>query len=138
LSARLKEKQEKLQQLLTQLAEESAKGTLILVEGKKDVEALRALNVGGPVLAVKTGGKSFIEAVHEIEKMGALAVILLLDFDRRGKLGTSRLKVSMEHAKIVPNLKFWRGIYALAGRDLQCIEGLPTYMRTLEQKTSCL
>jgi 5S rRNA maturation endonuclease (ribonuclease M5) len=135
LSTRLREKQEKIQQILDALAEESAKGTLIIVEGKKDVEALRSFGVTGPVLSVKTGGKSFTEALHEIEQTGAAEVILLLDFDRRGKEGTSRLKQNLERAKTKPNLKFWRELSALLGREIQCIESLNSYLETLQRKT---
>jgi 5S rRNA maturation endonuclease (ribonuclease M5) len=135
LSTRLREKQEKIQQILDALAEESAKGTLIIVEGKKDVEALRSFGVTGPVLSVKTGGKSFTEALHEIEQTGASEVILLLDFDRRGKEGTNRLKQNLERAKTKPNLKFWHALSALLGREIQCIESLNSYLETLQRKT---
>ena len=135
LSTRLKEKQEKIVQILTELSEESARGTPIVVEGKKDVEALRGLGVSGPVLTVKTGGKSFTEALHEIEQTGALEVVLLLDFDRRGKEGTARLKENLERAKIKPNLSFRRALSAVVGHEIQCIESLTAYMRTLQQKT---
>ncbi len=138
LSAHLREKHEKIHQTLTQLAEESAKGTLIVVEGKKDVQALRELNIWGAIFTLKTGGKSFTDAVTEIERTGALEVILLLDFDRRGKLGTKRLKTCLEHAKVTPNLKFWRTIFGIVGGELQCVEGLPSYTHTLAQKANCL
>jgi 5S rRNA maturation endonuclease (ribonuclease M5) len=134
LSTRLKEKEEKILQLLAALAEESAKGTPIVVEGKKDVDALRAVGVAGAVLTVKTGGKSFLDAVCEIEKSGVSEVILFLDFDRRGKEGTKRLKRSLERAKIKPNVKFWRALAALVGKEIQCIESLTAYLHTMKQK----
>jgi 2,5-diamino-6-(ribosylamino)-4(3H)-pyrimidinone 5'-phosphate reductase len=134
LSTRLKEKEEKILQILEALAEESAKGKPIVVEGKKDVEALRALGVTGAVLTVKTGGKSFLDVVSEIEQMGASEVILFLDFDRRGKEGTKRLKQSLERAKIKPNVKFWRELSALVGREIQCVESLTAYLSTLHKK----
>ncbi len=135
LSTRLKEKEEKLRQILDSLAEESAKGTPIIVEGKKDTQALRNLGITGPILTVKTGGKSFIQALHEIEQTHALEVILLLDFDRRGKEGTKHLKQNLEHAKIKPNLTFWQSLSALFGREIQCIESLTAYIETLKKKT---
>jgi 5S rRNA maturation endonuclease (ribonuclease M5) len=134
LSTRLKEKEEKILQVLEALAEESAKGKPIVVEGKKDVAALRASGVAGTVLMVKTGGKSFLDVVSEIEKMTVPEVILFLDFDRRGKEGTKRLKQSLERAKIKPNVKFWRELSALAGKEIQCIESLTAYMHTLHAK----
>ena len=136
MSTRLKEKEEKILQILEALAEESAKGKPIVVEGKKDIDALRASGVAGTVLTVKTGGKSFLDAVSEIEKMGAPEVILFLDFDRRGKEGTKRLKQSLERAKIKPNVKFWRELSALVGKEIQCIESLTGYLDTLRAKLS--
>ena len=131
MSTRLREKEEKILKVLEALAEESAKGKPIVVEGKKDVEALRALGVAGKVLTVKTGGKSFLDAVCEIEKMGVHEVILLLDFDRRGKEGTKRLKQSLERTKIRNNTKLWRALSAIVGKEIQCVESLTAYMRTL-------
>lgn len=136
MSTRLKEKEEKIFQVLQALAEESAKGKPIVVEGKKDVEALRALGVTGAVLTVKTGGKSFLDAVSEIEQMGASEVILFLDFDRRGKEGTRHLKQSLERAKIKPNTKFWRELSALVGKEIQCVESLTAYLDTLRAKVT--
>jgi 5S rRNA maturation endonuclease (ribonuclease M5) len=134
LSTRLKEKEEKIFQILETLREESSSGKPIVVEGIKDVEALRELEVRGLVLTVKTGGKSFLEVVSEIEKTGGTEVILLLDFDRRGKEGTKRLKQLLERARIRANTKYWRKLSGLAGRDIQCIEGLTGYLRTLHVK----
>jgi 5S rRNA maturation endonuclease (ribonuclease M5) len=134
LSTRLRKKEEKILQILSALAEESAKGTPIIVEGKKDIEALRALGVEGAILSAKTGGKSFLDAVTEIEQMSAKEVILFLDFDRRGKEGTKRLKQNLERVKTKPNIKFWRQLSAIASKEVQCIESLPTYLETLRVK----
>jgi 5S rRNA maturation endonuclease (ribonuclease M5) len=134
LSTRLIAKEEKILQVLEKLAEESAKGTPIMVEGKKDVEALRGLGVIGRMLTIKTGGKSFLDAVSEIEKLGVQEIILFLDFDRRGREGTKRLKYSLERAKIKPNTKLWRKLSALVGKEIQCIESLTAYMATLKIK----
>ena len=136
MSTHLKEKQEKILQILNALAEESGKGTPIIVEGKKDAEALRSFGVEGNVITAKTGGKSFLDVVYALEQAGALDAVLLLDFDRRGKQGTQRLKQSLEHAKIKPNMTFWRELSALLGKEVQCIESLIAYMETLQDKIS--
>jgi len=134
LSTRLKEKEEKILQILNALVEEAAKGTPIIVEGKKDVEALRTLGVEGTVITVKTGGKSFLNIVTEIEQKGASEVVLFLDFDRRGKEGTKRLKQHLERAKIKPNVTFWHALSALLGKEIQCVESLTRYLDTLRAK----
>jgi len=133
LSTRLKGKQEKLEQLITKLAE-AAKGKLIVVEGKKDAQALQELGVSCTILTVKTGGKSFLEATMEIERLEVGNVILLLDFDRRGKEGTLRLKHDLERVGLKVNTRFWAELQALVSREIQCIESLPAYLSTLQQK----
>ena len=136
MSTHLKDKLEKIEQLLTQLAEESVKGQPIVVEGKKDAEALQELGVSGAIVTVKTGGKSFLQATIEIEAFGADEVILLLDFDRRGVEGTKRLQESLEWGKVKVNCRFWRELHGLVGREVSCIESLPSYIATIKQKTA--
>ncbi|MCW4028761.1 MAG: toprim domain-containing protein [Candidatus Bathyarchaeota archaeon] len=134
MSSHLKDRAEKIQLLLAKLAEVSAKSTLIVVEGKKDAEALHELGINGAVLTVKTGGKSFLEAAAELEALGVAEVVLLLDFDRRGKEGSKRLQQELERQKIKVNVRFWHELHALVGREVQCIESLPAYLCTLQQK----
>ena len=136
MSTRLKEKREKLEEVVSKLVEESAKGKPIVVEGKKDAQALQELGVIGTIFTVKTGGKSFLEVVFEIEELGVHSVILLLDFDRRGKEGMARLKHDLERLKIKVDSRFWRELEALVGREVQCIEGVPAYLFTLKQKAA--
>ncbi len=135
MSTKLKDKLEKIQQILTELSTESENGNLIVVEGKKDVETLRALGIKGPVIAVKTGGKTFSQALNEIEQTDSSEIVLLFDFDRRGKQATKYFKQNLEIAKKKPNLKFWNSFHALMGREIQCIESLTSYLETLQQKT---
>jgi len=134
LSTHLREKEEKILKLLEELSLEASKGIPIIVEGAKDVQALRRLSIEGKIIPVKTGGKSFIDAVSQIENTNAHEVILLMDFDRRGQETTKKLVVWLEKAKIKPNLDFWRKLRGLVHRDLKDVEGLSSFMRTLRKK----
>jgi 5S rRNA maturation endonuclease (ribonuclease M5) len=135
LSTYLKEKEEKILRVLERLAEESAKGTPIVVEGKKDIESLRALAVEGKIISAKTGGKSLLDVISEVEKSGVREIILLLDFDRRGKEWTKRIRQQLEKARIRSNVKFWYELLILVGREVKDVEGLTAYMETLKKKT---
>ena len=135
LSTWLKEKEEKIQELLHKLTEESEKGTPIIVEGKKDANTLYELGISGKILTIKTGGKSFLETALEIEKLEASEVILLLDFDRRGMEGTRRLKKDLERTKTKVNMLFWLELRSLVGRDICCIESLTSYLSTLKSQS---
>ena len=135
MCAALQRKAELLTELLEKLASESTKGVPIVVEGQKDIGALRQLNVEGKIVSSKTSGKSFLDILTEIENLKAHEVILLLDFDRRGVEWTHRLKQHLEKTRIKPNLTYWNELYGLVGRDLKDIEGLPAFIETLANKT---
>jgi 5S rRNA maturation endonuclease (ribonuclease M5) len=130
----LQRKAEKLSNLLEKLVMSAAKGIPVVVEGQKDVVALRQLNVEGIIISSKASGKSFLDALTEIEQLKVREVILLLDFDRRGVEWTHRLKQHLEKTKIKPNLNFWNELYGLVGRDIKDIEGLPGYLETLNKR----
>lgn len=134
MSTRLKEKKEKILHVLECLNEESEKGTPIIVEGRKDIETLRALAVEGKIISAKTGGKSLLDVISEVEKSGVQEVILLLDFDRRGKEWTKRLKQNLEKARIKPNLAFWTKLSRLVSKEVKDVESLITYMETLKRR----
>ncbi|NIM44296.1 MAG: toprim domain-containing protein, partial [Nitrososphaeria archaeon] len=120
--------------LLDKLAADVSRGTPVIVEGKKDARALKELGVAGDIIYAKTSGKTFLDVLGEVEKREKNEVILLMDFDRRGKRWTRRLAKHLERMKIKPNLVFWRGLSSLVGGDVKDIEGLSTYFRTLETK----
>jgi 5S rRNA maturation endonuclease (ribonuclease M5) len=134
LSTRLQERMEKVQLLIEKLATDSAKGYLIIVEGQKDYQALRQFGINGKILTAKTSRKSFLDLTAEIEKQSGPQVILLLDFDRRGKELTKQLTQHLETVRIKTNTNYWRELQALIGRDVKDIEGIPTYLQTLNQK----
>jgi 5S rRNA maturation endonuclease (ribonuclease M5) len=134
LSTRIKEREEKILQLLQYLAIESSKGTPIIVEGRKDTETLRALGVEGKVIPAKSGGKSLLDVITEIEKEQPREVILLLDYDRRGKELTGRLRRYLETARITPNTTFRRELFHLVGKEVKDIESLVSYLDTLRKK----
>jgi len=134
LSTSLKRRVEKVLRLLDRLAKESAKGTPIIVEGRKDVNTLRDLAIKGDIISAKTSGRSLLDVLVEVEKRSKHEVILLMDFDRRGKEWTKHLTQHFEKMRIKPNLFFWKGLLSLVGRDVRDIEGLATYLENLKKK----
>jgi 2,5-diamino-6-(ribosylamino)-4(3H)-pyrimidinone 5'-phosphate reductase len=134
LSTRLRDKEEKILRILECLAEDSAGGTPIIVEGKKDVNTLRGFSIDGKIILAKTSGKSFLDVVSEVKNCEAQRVILLLDFDRRGKEWTKLLKQHLEKMRVKPDTSFWHALLNLVGHEVKDIEGLASYMETLKAK----
>ena len=137
MSTKTEKRLEKIQNLLDRLEQKSAKGIPIVVEGKNDVEALRRLGVSGELVLAKTSGKSFFDVQDEIEQTSKQEIILLFDFDRRGKEWTSRLAKCLEEMKITPNLVYWKMLMGLVGRDVKDIEGLATFVENFKDRVSC-
>lgn len=136
MSTKTEKRLERILKLLERLEEQSAKGTPIVVEGKNDVQSLYRLGITGDIILAKTSGKSFFDVLSEIERRERREVILLFDFDRRGKEWTRRLARCLEGMKITPNLLFWRMLLGLVGRDVKDIEGLATYLEALKNRCS--
>ncbi|MBC7131325.1 toprim domain-containing protein [Candidatus Bathyarchaeota archaeon] len=134
--SRLKEKEEKIQLILEYLAEESEKGTPIIVEGIKDQKALKTLGIEGKIILAKAGGKNIHDVIMEIEECQSREVILLLDFDRRGREWTRRLRQRLERTGTRPNIEYWNQLLQLVWREVKDIEGLASYMETLKRKLS--
>ncbi len=134
MSMRLKEREEGIQQVLGRLAEESDNGIPTIVEGRKDVEALRSLGIEGVVISAKSGGRSLLDVISEVEKGHPKEVILLLDCDRRGNEYTRRLRQHLETAKIVANTSIRRELFRLVGKEVRDVESLGAYLETLREK----
>ncbi len=126
---------EKILQLLEKLTNELVRGTPIIVEGRNDIKALGEMGLVGDIISAKSSGKSFLDLLIEVEKKGKNEVILLMDFDRRGRELTNRLAAGLERMKIIPNLRYWKGLFSLVGHDVKDIEGLATYLQNLSIKT---
>ena len=133
MSTRLIEKIEKIEELLERLALQSTKGIPIIVEGKNDINTLRKLAISGEIIAAKTR-KSFLALASELEKLDVEEVILLMDFDRRGREWTNRLTQHLEQTRVSPNTFYWRELRSLVSRGAKDIEGLLPYLTTLKKK----
>ena len=135
MSTKSERRLERILEVLERLATESTKGTPIIVEGRNDIDALHRLGLEGDFLSAKSSGKSFLDVLGEIERRGKRKVVLLMDFDRRGKEWTNRLTRRLEEMKIAPSLIFWKELLSLVGHDVKDIEGLATYLETLRKKS---
>lgn len=134
ISSGMEKKLEKILQILDNLAAESARGIPVIVEGRKDVEALDELQIKDNIIEVKTGGKNLLDLLNEVERLDKDEVILLMDFDRRGRELVKYLTRRLEKMKIKPNTVFWRELSGLLRRDVKDVEGMPSYIETLKRK----
>lgn len=119
----------RLHQFINDLNTEADKGAVIIVEGKRDKEALISLGYRGDMYTLNTfnGIHKFAEQLEDEHK-----VILLLDMDRKGKYLTTRLIIMMKNI----DLFYKRELMSITKGKIRCIEELVTYSRYLKRLES--
>jgi len=122
------ERLERLERVLEDLRSENQHSP-ILVEGKRDVEAMRALEVTGEVLMVNEG-KTIIGLCEEIAAKHK-EVILLLDWDRKGKELTERFKRNLTAMGVRVNDSFRARIFSLVAKETKAVEDLDSFVERL-------
>ncbi len=106
---------------------EKAKKQFILVEGKKDKEALESLGFEN-VLVINETGKSLYEKLEEVEKKaGKNKVCILTDFDKEGKKLYLKLKKELSSKNIKLDNTFRDKL--LRKTNISHIEGIATILK---------
>ena len=119
---------EELEELLTDLREEN-KTVPIIVEGEKDIIALRRLEMTGEIIRFNTGQSvsDFCDSIAQKYQK----IILLTDWDwRGGRLGSS-IKKHLEN-RVECNMNY-RQIFAHRC-TCRTVEGIPTWLQTFRKK----
>ncbi|MBI3962425.1 MAG: hypothetical protein HY335_06720 [Deinococcus sp.] len=95
----------------------------VLVEGKRDAKALRALGLTGTLVEIHHG-QPIIEFTRQISRRYS-AVILLTDWDQRGEQLFERLR---QYLTCDIDESFRQRLKALAPQSLYQVEDLPGYL----------
>ncbi len=107
------------------LNEESEKGSVIVVEGRRDAEALSRVGfTGNP--AVFHHFKGIADFVENHDSIGK-KIILLLDMDRTGRYLTSRLLSQLQSSRHCVNLSYKRTLARITNGKVRYVEDLIIY-----------
>ncbi len=119
---------EDLEEALFGLREEN-KTVPIIVEGDKDIKALRKLDITGEILRFNVGLSipDFCDMISQKYKN----IILLTDWDRKGGYLCSTIKKNLE-SRVGCNTRY-REIFAKRSM-IRTLEGLPSWLETLRKK----
>jgi len=123
-----------LQKLMDQISYESEKGSVIVVEGIRDRNALQKIGIAGRILCLQSSRKNlvgFAEELHDVRY-----VLVLTDFDRQGVFLAKRLARQLNAQGIRTNLVIWRNLRSLTRSDIRSIEELPRFYRRLQEESS--
>jgi len=124
------ERLEKIEELLEELAERS-QSEPIIVEGLRDVRALRNLGVDGLVQIVNTG--SSIMNLCESLSSEHDRFIILTDWDRKGGQIAHQLDRGLEACDAKRDMETRANIARLSKKEIKDVEGLPGYISRLRK-----
>jgi 5S rRNA maturation endonuclease (ribonuclease M5) len=122
------ERLEQLEALLADLVEENEQ-VPVLVEGERDVAALRALGLEGEILRVKTS--STVWVVCEIVARAHRKVVVLVDWDRSGGTLARMLEDGLTANGARADMAFRRAIAIATRKEIMQVEDLPGYLESL-------
>lgn len=113
----------RLKNIVHDLNQEVENGALLVVEGKKDTMALRGFGFTGDCFEISQGG--FPQFLHLAESRRK--VILLLDYDRKGRYMFARALKLMNGKGIASDSRFRDALRAVTGGELRHVEDLDKY-----------
>ncbi len=125
-------KKDETDRLLDALRKRSNTGVPIVVEGRRDREALGKLGVTGTILCLKAAGESRFHFLDRLD--GFRDIILLTDFDREGVELRLWLYQELTRRGIRADDLAWKRIRSLARTEVRSVEELPSFVRSMEAK----
>jgi 5S rRNA maturation endonuclease (ribonuclease M5) len=122
-----------LHEFIDMLNEEAEYGSVIVVEGKRDVEALNRIGFNGNLTILNhfKGITDFVDNHCQIRKK----IILLLDMDRTGKHLTSKLVSQLQHRGNNVNLFYKKALAKITNGKIRQVEELAAYAPNLSGVT---
>ena len=119
---------ENLKKALDELSEENKK-VPVIVEGEKDIEALRKLGLTGEIITVNVGMSLTEFCDHLARKFKE--IIILTDWDRRGGYLCHTIRKNLQ-GRVKCNT-YYREVFA-KNAMIRTVEGLPSWIVTMGEK----
>jgi dTMP kinase len=119
---------EVLEEVLEELSDLSADHTII-VEGKKDREALADLGISGDVVAVQSGGGPL--RISETVRAAGRKAVILTDWDAKGERIADELGRALSSLCVTFDGQIRARLKDVCVKDIKDVESLPALYRRL-------
>jgi 5S rRNA maturation endonuclease (ribonuclease M5) len=124
---------EQMDKLLDELHDLARQGAIFVVEGKRDVIALKSLGIKADFrLATHHSLVNFSETLSETGKQ----IVILTDWDRRGNILADKLVKNLHSLGVNPDTRIRDLIVSLVQKEIKDIESLPGYVNKLKNITT--
>ncbi|MDY6779485.1 MAG: hypothetical protein SV760_02845 [Halobacteria archaeon] len=132
-----RERLDAFDRVLEEIKRDSDDETVILVEGKRDIEALVTLDVvedeKDGAVRVSGNGRSLDETVARVSTEFSEA-ILLTDWDSQGDALGLKLKELLESHGVVPRTHHRKRLRNLTSKDIHDVESLAVHRRNMRSE----
>ncbi len=122
------ERLEKLEELILELQVMSDTGTIIVVEGRRDVESLRSLGIKGDIKL--SSQQPLLEFTEVLSRCGK-DIVILTDWDRKGGMVAHKIIDYLNYYGIMPNTDIRARIGFLVKKRIKDVESLSRYIGKL-------
>lgn len=106
---------------------------VIIVEGRKDVEALHSLDIVGEIIKIQDSRKSVFATVEDLAAQNK-EVYILTDWDRKGGQLASLLRNALKANDIPYNDSVRTELSKLCKSEIKDVESLPSYLALLKSR----
>jgi len=122
------ERLEELEKLFEEL-EELSETTPVIVEGARDVAALKRMGITKNVIALHKG-VSIFSFCEDLSRRSSVAIVLT-DWDRRGGMLARMLRDGLKANGVETNDYIRTRIVILSKKEIKDIESMPTFIERL-------
>jgi 5S rRNA maturation endonuclease (ribonuclease M5) len=122
---------EALEELIDALQEASCRGAAIIVEGRRDLESLRALGVPGPVIAASC--KSALSLAEEASRSYS-EIIVLTDWDEKGEEMALQIERYLRSTQSRVDVEIRSRLKRLVKKEIKDVESLSHYVERMREQ----
>ncbi|MDW7731407.1 MAG: hypothetical protein SCH66_03135 [Methanolobus sp.] len=125
---------ENIEEIIDELLQLAEEGTVIIVEGKRDVRSLNSLGIKGHLeIATHHPISNFCEEI--VNRNSGKNIIILTDWDRRGNILMSNLTKHFHSLGVNPDVRIRERLMSIVQKEIKDVESLHTYVLKLRQIT---
>ena len=121
---------EGLEELINSLVEASCQGAAVIVEGRHDEQALRALGLMGPVILASR--RSALDLAEDAARRFQM-IILLTDWDRKGDEMAKKIEKHLVSVGSRPDTEIRSRLKKLVKKEIKDVESLSLYVERMRE-----
>ena len=122
---------EALEELIATLLDASCQGAAVIVEGRRDLQALRALGLPGPVIMASR--RPALDLAEEAARSYA-QIILLTDWDRKGDEMCRTIERHLRSMGSRPDGEIRSRLRKLVKKEIKDVESLSQYIERMREQ----